>query len=313
MPTRHQSLLLALGLPDSRRLFGAVGAVERRHAAPVRCRDGADRAVGRGAVPFRAGRQARPVERRRALDNLAVAYEALGRFDDARHDLRASAVQVDPGNVEIKRNQAAFRGVLRELQGRPGSRRAPGAAPPARPETGSERQVLADRCRSSPPPVLLSRCSPLAPRRRRWPSRSRSSCRSERGSTSRVSDSIAFAPFIVLSKEGEDNSRLRNLDVQREFERYVSKLDQARVRPRADRGRPVDYPSYDLALLEKNCRLLARARRAARRRPHPLRQPRLRHPGSHRLPQRGVRLAVRRPAPTTGRCWSRRPASTTTS
>jgi hypothetical protein len=65
-------------------------------------------------------------------------------------------------------------------------------------------------------------------------------------------DSIAFAPFIVLSKEGEDNSRLRNLDVQREFERYVSKLIKRESDLKLIEAPNVDYPSYDLALLEKN-------------------------------------------------------------
>lgn len=65
-------------------------------------------------------------------------------------------------------------------------------------------------------------------------------------------ETIAFAPFIVLSKEGEDNSRLRNLDVQREFERYVSKLIKRESGLKLIPVASVDYPSYDLALLEKN-------------------------------------------------------------
>lgn len=65
-------------------------------------------------------------------------------------------------------------------------------------------------------------------------------------------ETIAFAPFIVLSKEGEDNSRLRNLDVQREFERYVSKLIKRESDLELIEVRSVDYPSFDLALLEKN-------------------------------------------------------------
>jgi Flp pilus assembly protein TadD len=43
----------------------------------------------------------------RAVGNLAVAYEALGRFEEAQATYKR-ALEIDPGNVEIKRNQARF-------------------------------------------------------------------------------------------------------------------------------------------------------------------------------------------------------------
>lgn len=43
----------------------------------------------------------------RALANLAVSLEALGRFDEARATYER-ALKLEPGNVEIKRNQARF-------------------------------------------------------------------------------------------------------------------------------------------------------------------------------------------------------------
>ncbi len=63
---------------------------------------------------------------------------------------------------------------------------------------------------------------------------------------------LGFAPFLVLSKEGEDTSRLRNLDVQREFERYVTKLVQRNSDLKVVDVSAADFPTYDLALLEKN-------------------------------------------------------------
>jgi hypothetical protein len=64
--------------------------------------------------------------------------------------------------------------------------------------------------------------------------------------------SVAFAPFLVLSKEGDDNSRLRSIDVQREFERYTTKLIHRNSDLKVIAVPAADYPSYDLALLEKN-------------------------------------------------------------
>jgi hypothetical protein len=63
---------------------------------------------------------------------------------------------------------------------------------------------------------------------------------------------LGFAPFLVLSKEGDDNSRLRTLDVQREFERYVTKLVQRNSDLKVVKVTAADFPTYDLALLEKN-------------------------------------------------------------
>lgn len=43
----------------------------------------------------------------RILNNLAVAYEAVGQFDQAL-EIYQQAVRVDPGNRELKRNYSRF-------------------------------------------------------------------------------------------------------------------------------------------------------------------------------------------------------------
>lgn len=70
----------------------------------------------------------------RAVSNIAVAYEALGKFEEARVAYER-AVKLDPGSPDIKRNQARF---LEFLQGfKPAAK--PAAAPIPPPPTGSSR------------------------------------------------------------------------------------------------------------------------------------------------------------------------------
>ena len=57
---------------------------------------------------------------------------------------------------------------------------------------------------------------------------------------------------------------------------------------------PIDYPTYDLRMLARDAefwRVIGERTQAD----HPGGQPRFRHPGSQRLPHRGIRLALRRP------------------
>lgn len=63
----------------------------------------------------------------KALNNLAVAYEAVGRFDEADATY-VEALRVAPGNREIKRNATRFREFLQKFRA---PKAAPGAIPPA--------------------------------------------------------------------------------------------------------------------------------------------------------------------------------------
>ena len=65
-------------------------------------------------------------------------------------------------------------------------------------------------------------------------------------------DSVTFTPFLVVSREGDDDAQRRGVDVQREFERYLKKIlrrytDLELIEPGA-----IDYPTYDLDELSRN-------------------------------------------------------------
>jgi len=65
--------------------------------------------------------------------------------------------------------------------------------------------------------------------------------------------SVSIAPFLVVSKEGEENvSRLRSMDVQKEFERYLAKLVKRESELKLVEAGAVDFPTYDLDLLAKS-------------------------------------------------------------
>lgn len=53
----------------------------------------------------------------RAHNNLAVAYEALGRYDDAEREYQ-KALELDPGNKAIQRNYINFKQVHRKRKGK---------------------------------------------------------------------------------------------------------------------------------------------------------------------------------------------------
>jgi hypothetical protein len=63
---------------------------------------------------------------------------------------------------------------------------------------------------------------------------------------------VAIAPFLVVSKEGEDEAALRNVDVEKEFERYLTKLIKRESSLKLVEMGKVDYPSFDLELLSRN-------------------------------------------------------------
>jgi hypothetical protein len=57
---------------------------------------------------------------------------------------------------------------------------------------------------------------------------------------------LVVAPFIVVSQEGADRIRGRNIDVQKEFARYLLKVLRRETSLKVIEPGPVDYPVYDL-------------------------------------------------------------------
>lgn len=64
--------------------------------------------------------------------------------------------------------------------------------------------------------------------------------------------SIAPAPFIMVSREGEGRLPGRDVDVQGEFERYIFKLVRRETDLKVIEVGPVDYPTYDLEMLARD-------------------------------------------------------------
>ena len=63
---------------------------------------------------------------------------------------------------------------------------------------------------------------------------------------------VGIAPFMVVSKEGEGRLAGHDVDIQKEFERYLDKLlKRESDLKHVDLG-AVDFPTFDLALLSKN-------------------------------------------------------------
>lgn len=79
---------------------------------------------------FRQAERLEP-ENARAINNVAVALEALGKFDDALVAYQR-ALKVDPANAELKRNYGRFSEFYQSYKGKT---KAPGAAtaPPPQP------------------------------------------------------------------------------------------------------------------------------------------------------------------------------------
>ena len=64
--------------------------------------------------------------------------------------------------------------------------------------------------------------------------------------------SIAPAPFIMVSREGEGRLPGRDGDVQDEFERYIFKLIRRETDLKVLEAGPVDFPTYDLDMLARD-------------------------------------------------------------
>jgi len=63
--------------------------------------------------------------------------------------------------------------------------------------------------------------------------------------------SVAVVPFIVVTKEGADRVQGRDIDVQKEFDRYLLKVLRRETDLRVIEPGPVDFPVYDLDQLAK--------------------------------------------------------------
>ena len=59
-------------------------------------------------------------------------------------------------------------------------------------------------------------------------------------------------PFIVVSQEGESRVRGTDLDIRKEFERYIQKVMRRETDLKIIEPGPIDYPTYDLQMLARD-------------------------------------------------------------
>jgi len=64
-------------------------------------------------------------------------------------------------------------------------------------------------------------------------------------------ETVSIAPFLVVSREGERSVRGRNIDVQKEIERYLSKVMRRESELKLIELGPVDFPTYDVDQLAR--------------------------------------------------------------
>ena len=62
---------------------------------------------------------------------------------------------------------------------------------------------------------------------------------------------MTIAPFLVVTQEGQERMRSRNIDVQAEFERYLAKTLRRQTELKLIEAPPIDYPTFDLAQLAR--------------------------------------------------------------
>ncbi|HYL06117.1 MAG TPA: flagella assembly protein FlgT middle domain-containing protein [Thermoanaerobaculia bacterium] len=62
---------------------------------------------------------------------------------------------------------------------------------------------------------------------------------------------IAVTPFVVVSKEGESKVQGKNIDVQKEFGRYLFKVLRRETELKVLDSGPVEFPTYDLEQLPR--------------------------------------------------------------
>ncbi len=68
----------------------------------------------------------------------------------------------------------------------------------------------------------------------------------------RGKDSVTIAPFIVVAKESETKTETKNIDVEKEFRRYLEKILRRETDLRVIDPGPVNLPSFQLDDLVKN-------------------------------------------------------------
>ncbi|MEM7481323.1 MAG: hypothetical protein AAF481_09130 [Acidobacteriota bacterium] len=64
-------------------------------------------------------------------------------------------------------------------------------------------------------------------------------------------DSVTIAPFLVVTQEGQERVQNRNIDVQKEFERYLEKTLRRETELKLIEAPPMDYPTFDLNQLSR--------------------------------------------------------------
>lgn len=64
-------------------------------------------------------------------------------------------------------------------------------------------------------------------------------------------ESISVIPFIVVTQEGQERIQGKEIDVQKEFERYLVKVLKRETDLKVLEAGPVDYPVYDLDQLAR--------------------------------------------------------------
>ena len=63
--------------------------------------------------------------------------------------------------------------------------------------------------------------------------------------------SLAVAPFLVVSQEGAEKIKGRDIDVQKEFNRYLLKVLRRETELKVVEPGPIDFPTYDLEQLSR--------------------------------------------------------------
>jgi hypothetical protein len=64
-------------------------------------------------------------------------------------------------------------------------------------------------------------------------------------------ESVAVAPFLVVTQEGQERLQGRDIDVQKEFERYLTKVLKRDTDLKVIESGPVEFPTYDLDQLAR--------------------------------------------------------------
>lgn len=62
---------------------------------------------------------------------------------------------------------------------------------------------------------------------------------------------MTIAPFLVVTQEGQERMRSRNIDIQAEFERYLTKTLRRQTALKLVEAPPIDYPTFDLGQLAR--------------------------------------------------------------